>query len=557
MRVAGKLRRGALLALGALVQHGAAEATACNGNPGLCDLRVDQVTWAGTHNADATGLRLNGMPMACVTDNHEHHMVWEMEHGLRFFDTDVCFTGNEELYICHGPAMGILFKPEMENVKKWLDDNPNEIIVLSYVNANAASTEAKYKMMIKQSNVTEEVFGDMLVVPEMEGGKLTGRWPKLGDLVKTNKRVIVLWGKALYYHVFKHDQKVGGGFRNKHIWFEKYWAMTYGSMYHTLMPAGLEDRLEHFCDDVTDKKTFNKEQPMILVDAYLTISAKRPSFSYCNLDLAGDVNPQLLEEEELEKNPLVVMQKNCWAKGKQVSMISMDFPMYFPLQLDRLGQRLNELNVARYGSLHGKMKVKGDMTTADAKKLLIKMCGDGCEERIKVEGADDEKVATERRLDDGRRLASNEIKFSVKAPDDEPLKAKSNTDIIAAMREAAKSEADVDSLGAVCPDPGQAQKATRSPAAAQEFVEGSSVTFTCNTGLVAHGSLKRTCRADGIFSGVQPRCDEAWTAQTRLMPPWVKILLIVLSILAFLLCIGGLVFLCIRRRGYKKLDESQ
>uniref|UniRef100_A0A7S1QJD3 Sushi domain-containing protein n=1 Tax=Alexandrium catenella TaxID=2925 RepID=A0A7S1QJD3_ALECA len=399
----------------------------------------------------------------------------------------------------------------------------------------------------------------------MQGGVVTGGWPKLGDLVAQNKRVIVLWGKKLYYHIFRKAKKVDG-FRNHHIWMQKYWAETYGSAYTSMYPNQFGNYLEHFCED---GKRFDKGQPMLLADAYLTISAKRGPFSICNKDLAGDVNPVLLDYKNMHTNPIVQMQSNCWKKQKQVSLLSMDYTMYFPYHLDRMARKLNERNFVEYGWVGGKMTVSGAQakkTEADLKALIAKLGGVD-PGRITVEKKD--TVATARLLQGNRsrRMAdlasgSATVHFSILAPAIHPLMDPSNTEVLAKVKEAAKAEAEVDSVSAVCRDPGLLASGARTPAALQEsFDEGAELTFTCSPPKSAmHGTAKRVCGPDGLFDGIQPNCKEAWTKRVRLMPFWAKVLLVALLCLCILGCLGGCILLCVKKcmsSRYSKIqDES-
>jgi len=534
----------------------------CNGDPGLCELRVDQVTWSGTHNTDALNLQMRPVSIGCVTDNHEHHMIWELDQGLRFFDMDTCLQG-DHVVICHGPAMGKAFGDEMRRVKAWMDANPREVVLLSFgdVVVQGDQEAGKRKLMELLTTQTKAIFGGLLYTPPMKTGELTHGWPKLGHLVSTNKRMLLLWGKTMYYRIYKKDDTVPG-FRDQHIWFQRNWATTYGSDYKTMMPAQLSDKLEHFCDVIDKKKYFNKHQYMILVDGYLTISPTRPSWSFCNKDLAGDVNVDLLAYDHLESNPLLLMQDNCWKKEKQVSLLAVDFTEYFPQRLDRMGTALNEKNFARFGWIGGKMSVSGAVagkTEPELQALIAKLGGVG-NDRITVDKK--ETIATGRRLQGANRslAASALVHFSVGAPAVDALKHSANVDVLKKIKTASAGEAGVDSVTAECRDPGVSTSTTRDAPVRDYFDEGHTIHFTCKTGLVPHGSLTRTCGPDGLFTGIQPHCLEAWTKKVRLWPLWLKIFLIILAVLAILCCCGGLIFLCCRmckKRGYTKVENTQ
>ena len=56
----------------------------------------------------------------------------------------------------------------------------------------------------------------------------------------------------------------------------------------------------------------------------------------------------------------------------------------------------------------------------------------------------------------------------------------------------------------VCGDPGTPSNGMK---IGSEFTFGKSVSFECNAGYALRGSLKRTCKSDGTWDGVQPTCN--------------------------------------------------
>jgi len=527
----------------------------CNGDPALCHLKFDQVTWAGAHNADAIHLRVKNIPSECLTDNHEHYVKRELQDGLRFFDIDTClrYEGKKpKIEICHGIAMGTWLGPELKNMKAFLDENKREVAVLAFTNAEQNGGEdQKYVMMETLTDTVREAFGELLWIPELDKGVPPNGWPTLKELVDTNKRVAVLWGKRMYMQIYKKDKKEPG-FRDQHIWFEKTWTMTYTEAYSHLKPDQLKDQLEHFCDDPTDDKKFSKKQPLIMADVYLTIDPiGRKSLSFCNKDMAGDVNPVILEDHKITGQPLLTMQANCWKKGKQVSIISADYAEYFPEHLDTIARALNTRNFARYGWIGGKIT---HSSKEKVKSLLAKLGGLSDDKRITVDKTEKATAVTSRRL-----AAAEVVHFSILAPED-ALDHSSNSEVLQKMKKAAKSEKDVDSIIAVCRDPGIPETTTRDLPLADEFDEGTMLTFKCKAELVVHGDLERTCGPDGIFTGIQPQCLEWWTKAWRLWPWWAKALIITLPVLCVLCCCAGIIFLLVKRCGkgknYEKIDET-
>ena len=84
-------------------------ATKCNGLKDLCDLKLDQVTFAGSHNAGSgfDGILhywSGGAVSSCSYRNHGLSFDKQLDFGVRFFDVDTCWdTDNNETLNCHCP----------------------------------------------------------------------------------------------------------------------------------------------------------------------------------------------------------------------------------------------------------------------------------------------------------------------------------------------------------------------------------------------------------------------------------------------------------------------
>ena len=78
----------------------------CNGHSKFCDLKFDQVTFAGAHNA---GTGMSYQPIAdCFVTNQDLSLTEMLDFGLRFFDFDIKYdestselvTGWKKYIIC-------------------------------------------------------------------------------------------------------------------------------------------------------------------------------------------------------------------------------------------------------------------------------------------------------------------------------------------------------------------------------------------------------------------------------------------------------------------------
>ena len=139
-----------LASTGNATEH-VSEATACNGYDELCTRRVDQVVFAGSHNAmSSTDL---GWDLALQTGD----MVTQLDHGVRALLIDALYwraagpaaDGDEPsnalieaalsddkpragTWLCHGfCALGATdLTAGLAEVNVWLDQNPREVLVI-------------------------------------------------------------------------------------------------------------------------------------------------------------------------------------------------------------------------------------------------------------------------------------------------------------------------------------------------------------------------------------------------------------------------------------------
>ena len=195
----------------------------CNGYAVLCDRQYDRVAYAATHNsmaaADEPGWYLAEQPDG---------LVGQLNAGVRalLFDTwlgrttqranvvtttgaahnralaelnntwgaqtvasalrvrnllGLTPTGPPEPYMCHGLCEfgSTLWEPAMEDVRKWMDANPREVITF----------------IIQDEGVTPEqtaqVFQKAGLLPYVYTQREGEPWPTLGQMIKSGKRLVV------------------------------------------------------------------------------------------------------------------------------------------------------------------------------------------------------------------------------------------------------------------------------------------------------------------------------------------------------------------------------
>jgi hypothetical protein len=144
----------------------------CNGDRNLCNLRYDQVCFLTTHNA----YNFKG---DFHYPNQSFPVKQQLEDGVRAFMLDIYWRkGEVQVYhqsplLGHAPLRGIL-----EDMRNFLDAHPNEVLSIIF-----ESYVASYQMRdaLKQSGL----------LPYLHTQAMDAPWPTLGEMVKSNQRLVV------------------------------------------------------------------------------------------------------------------------------------------------------------------------------------------------------------------------------------------------------------------------------------------------------------------------------------------------------------------------------
>lgn len=145
----------------------------CNGAEALCGRRVDEVAFAGTHNA------MSDADEGWIAPNQNHAPARQLADGVRVlvFDTHPLDDGTPGL--CHGYC-SLGSKPLVDGlgeVRSFLDDNRNEVVVLifeSYV------PEGDVEASFVASGLSAYAYGGT-----------SEPWPTLGALIDADQRLVV------------------------------------------------------------------------------------------------------------------------------------------------------------------------------------------------------------------------------------------------------------------------------------------------------------------------------------------------------------------------------
>lgn len=149
----------------------------CNGLDNICDLRVDEIFYAGVHNA-----------MSSVEDgffygsNQQFELEGALEAGYRGINLDVC-NCNGDYQLCHGVCDFGARDPAQTfgSINSFLDANPTEIILIILEIDNSADEtvdlDVLYNILSRVDGLVEKIY--------VHNDK-TAPWPSLRTVVDRN-----------------------------------------------------------------------------------------------------------------------------------------------------------------------------------------------------------------------------------------------------------------------------------------------------------------------------------------------------------------------------------
>ena len=159
------------------------QSTACNNSPSLCSKPYNSIAHLGAHDSPfvrdaSTGFSTSG--------NQYYNSTVQLSAGVRLLSAQV-HKSNGEYHLCHSSCdlldAGIL-SDWLEEIKTWLDNNPNEVVTVLLVNSDDASPQDL------GAHFTTAKITDYAYVPASTTTPPTS-WPTLQDLITANKRLMV------------------------------------------------------------------------------------------------------------------------------------------------------------------------------------------------------------------------------------------------------------------------------------------------------------------------------------------------------------------------------
>ena len=145
----------------------------CNGLSELCDRPLDEVLFAGTHNAMSSGEDGWNFP------NQELAFTRQLEDGIRALNFDT-YWWNDEAYLCHSFCeLGSMTLIEgLTRISDFLYSHPNEVIIITLQSA-------------LETDPTLQAFEQAELKSMLHHHDVGADWPTLGELIDLNERVVL------------------------------------------------------------------------------------------------------------------------------------------------------------------------------------------------------------------------------------------------------------------------------------------------------------------------------------------------------------------------------
>jgi len=156
----------------------------CNGLEEICNLGVNDILWATSHNAMATkeGNFIFGY-------NHLYNLEESLNAGYRAINLDVCNCGGDYQF-CHGICtVGARSPTEvLTNILLFLENNPSEIILINLELNSGAQGGSDVSLDTFASLLSQNVagFDEMLYTYDE-----TQPWPTLQTLIDAQQRLLL------------------------------------------------------------------------------------------------------------------------------------------------------------------------------------------------------------------------------------------------------------------------------------------------------------------------------------------------------------------------------
>jgi hypothetical protein len=150
----------------------------CNGLDNICDLKVNEVLFAGTHNSYSS--TDTGFPFLLA--NQGIKLENQLKAGVRSLNLDLCGCGNE-IVLCHNSCLVTRNTKEIyASIVSFLDRNPTEILLIT-MELNSDLDQAIDLDAVYAEMQTVEGFVEYLYVHS----EWLAPWPTMRELKEAGK----------------------------------------------------------------------------------------------------------------------------------------------------------------------------------------------------------------------------------------------------------------------------------------------------------------------------------------------------------------------------------
>ena len=145
----------------------------CNEMALLCDRRLDEVFFAGTHNS------MSASEEGWLGPNHHFAIPQQLQDGIRALNIDT-YWWEEQAYMCHGyceiGAQPLVWATD--HIAQFLFDQPNNVLIITFQSTLTAEQTLE---SFTQSGLSSELYHH---TPTQE-------WPTLQELIDNQQRLVV------------------------------------------------------------------------------------------------------------------------------------------------------------------------------------------------------------------------------------------------------------------------------------------------------------------------------------------------------------------------------
>jgi hypothetical protein len=159
------------------------QSTACNNSPDLCSRPYDQVVHLGAHDSP---FRRDASTDFSTSGNQFYNSTVQLNAGVRLLSAQV-HQSNGAWHLCHSSCdlldAGSL-TDWLEEVKAWMDKNPNDVVTILLVNSDDA-TVSELDQQFTASGITSLAYKPASTTTPPTS------WPTLQELITAGTRLMV------------------------------------------------------------------------------------------------------------------------------------------------------------------------------------------------------------------------------------------------------------------------------------------------------------------------------------------------------------------------------